>query len=139
MSAPAEFRSRAWSTYVTVPAVTAVSSNSPTQSEMRLRSTAIHKSLPAIKLGGGAVSRGTGSVHDRRLLAPVAAMLAGGGIQPDLFGEMTSDPTIWRVFRQMDERTVDGLRQARAEARCAVWTAADALDTTVLDVDSPSW
>lgn len=87
-------------------------------------------------------------VHDRgRLLAQVAVMLAGGGIcvsdmaalrdQPDLFGEVASDPTIWRVFQEIDERAVEGLRQARAEARRGVWTAAaDVPATTVLDVDS---
>jgi hypothetical protein len=88
------------------------------------------------------------SVHDRgRLLAQVAVMLAGGGIcvsdmaalrdQPDLFGEVASDPTIWRTFQQIDDRTLDGLRQARAEARRAVWAAMDdAPAVTVLDVDS---
>jgi Transposase DDE domain group 1 len=86
-------------------------------------------------------------VHDRgRLLAQVAVMLAGGGVcvsdmaalrdQPGLFGEVASDPTIWRVFQHIDERTLDGLRQARAEARRVVWAAmSDAPATTVLDVD----
>ena len=87
-------------------------------------------------------------VHDRgRLLSQVAVMLAGGGVclsdmaalrdQPELFGEVASDPTIWRVFQNIDERALDGLRQARAEARRAVWaTTPDAPVVTVLDVDS---
>ena len=86
-------------------------------------------------------------VHDRgRLLSQVAVMLAGGGVcvadmaalrdQPALFGEVASDTTIWRAFQGIDEGVLDGLRQARAEARARVWAAADAPETTVLDVDA---
>lgn len=58
---------------------------------------------------------------------------AGGGIcisdmaaldQPDLFGDVASDPTIWRTFQGIDEAVLDALRRARAAARVAVWAAA---------------
>ena len=86
-------------------------------------------------------------VHDRgRLLSQVAVMLAGGGVcvadmaalrdQPSLFGEVASDATIWRAFQAIDEGVLDGLRQARAEARAVVWAAVEAPETTVLDVDA---
>jgi DDE family transposase len=86
-------------------------------------------------------------VHDRgRVLSQVAVMLAGGGIcvsdmaalrdQPALFGEVASGPTIWRTFDGINEAVLDGLRRARAAARVAVWAAADAPETTVLDVDA---
>ena len=57
-------------------------------------------------------------------------MLAGGGIcvsdmaalrdQPVLFGEVASDPTIWRTFQSIDHGVLAGLREARAAARMGV-------------------
>jgi hypothetical protein len=85
--------------------------------------------------------------HDRgRLLAQVAVMLAGGGQcvadmaalrdQADLFGEVASAPTIWRAVGEVDAKVLDGLRRARAQARTRVWTAADAPEQIILDVDA---
>jgi Transposase DDE domain group 1 len=83
-----------------------------------------------------------------RLLAQVAVMLAGGGVcvsdmaalrhQPELFGSVASDPTIWRALHEVDGEVLDELRSARAKARQRVWAAAGEAgpDTTILDVDS---
>ena len=85
--------------------------------------------------------------HDRgRLLAQVAVMLASGGRcvadmaalrdQPALFGEVASDPTIWRCFDAIDQDVLDGLRAARAEARAAVWQQRRRRGPVILDVDA---
>ena len=60
-------------------------------------------------------------------------MLAAGGRcvadmaalrdQPDVFGEVASEPTIWRAFDDIDGSVLDSLRAARAEARATVWAA----------------
>ena len=55
-------------------------------------------------------------VHDRgKVLVHAALMLAGGGescadiehlrLQPDLFGSVPSDSTVFRTFHQLDEKT----------------------------------
>ena len=86
-------------------------------------------------------------VHDRgRLLAQVAVMLAAGGRcvadmaalrdQPALFGQVASDPTIWRTFDAIDADVLDALRAARAEARAAVWARRRRRGPMVLDVDA---
>jgi hypothetical protein len=85
-------------------------------------------------------------VHDRgRLLAQVVVMLAAGGRcvadmaalrdQPALFGAVASDATIWRVFDNVDLGVLDALRDARAEARGAVW-ARRGRGPVMLDVDA---
>ncbi|MDQ3664968.1 MAG: IS1380 family transposase [Actinomycetota bacterium] len=86
-------------------------------------------------------------VHDRgRLLAQVAVMLAAGGRcvadmaalrdQPALFGQVASDPTIWRCFDAIDTDVLDGLRMARAAARERVWHQQRRRGPVVLDVDA---
>jgi Transposase DDE domain group 1 len=86
-------------------------------------------------------------VHDRgRLLVQVALMLAGGGRcmadmdalreQPDVFGEVASVPTIWRVFDAIDDVVLASVRGARASARAKVWTARSAPKQLILDVDA---
>jgi hypothetical protein len=86
-------------------------------------------------------------LHDRgRLLAQVAVMLAAGGRcvadmaalrdQPVLFGQVASDPTIWRTFDAIDPVVLDALRMARAEARAAVWAQRRRRGPVVLDVDA---
>ena len=96
----------------------------------------------------------TGMAHTRRrrsahdpgvVLTQLAVMLADGGDclsdiavlrnEPELFGGVASDPTVWRV---LDSIHVDGLRNialARAAARARVWAAGGAPDAVVIDID----
>jgi hypothetical protein len=86
-------------------------------------------------------------VHDRgRLLAQVAVMLAAGGRcvadmaalrdQPALFGQVASDPTIWRCFDAINCGVLEGLRTARAAARQRVWQLRRRRGRVMLDVDA---
>jgi hypothetical protein len=86
------------------------------------------------------------SAHDRGVvLTQLAVSLAEGGDcladiavlrhQPDLFGVVASDAT---VFRVVDSVHADGLRTiaaARATARAVAWNAGAAPDEIVIDVD----
>ena len=86
------------------------------------------------------------SAHDPGVvLTQLAVMLADGGDcladiavlrqQPELFGRVGSDPTVWRV---LDSIHCDGLRNiaaARAEARARAWAAGAAPDEVVIDID----
>ncbi len=71
-------------------------------------------------------------VHDRgRLLIDVAVMLADGGTcvsdlavlraQPELFGEVASVPTVWRVIHGVDTDTLTEIEGARADDRRVAW------------------
>jgi hypothetical protein len=81
-----------------------------------------------------------------RLFAQVAVMLAAGGRsvadmaalrdQPELFGDVASPATIWRAVHAVDEAVLSTLRAARAAAREAAWSAGDAPEEVVLDVDA---
>ena len=81
-----------------------------------------------------------------RLFAQVAVMLAAGGRsvadmaalrdQPELFGDVASNPTIWRALHQVDDAVLSDLRSARATAREAAWEAGGAPEQVVLDVDA---
>jgi Transposase DDE domain group 1 len=87
------------------------------------------------------------SAHDPGVvLTQLAVMLADGGDcladiavlrqQPDLFGTVASDPTVWRVLESIH---CDGLRNiaaARAAARAEVWAAGGAPDEVVIDIDA---
>jgi hypothetical protein len=89
-------------------------------------------------------------VHDRgKVLVQAMLMLAGGGeacadiehlrAQPDLFGSVPSDSTLYRTFRQVDGDTLAGLWEAMGEVRARVWrrsAATIASSTVVLDIDS---
>jgi hypothetical protein len=89
-------------------------------------------------------------VHDRgKVLTQAMLMLAGGGeacadiehlrAQPDLFGSVASDSTLYRTFRDLDALTLVRLRTAFAEARVKVWRRAGATTGTapvVLDIDA---
>jgi hypothetical protein len=89
-------------------------------------------------------------VHDRgKVLVQAMLMLAGGGeacadiehlrSQPDLFGTVPSDSTLYRTFRQVDMATLAGLWAAIGEVRAAVWRRSSATTgtaTVVLDIDS---
>jgi len=89
-------------------------------------------------------------MHDRgKVLTQTMLMLAGGGeacadiehlrCQPDLFGWVPSDSTVYRTFRAITPDIHAGLWEAAAEARCQVWRRASATtgkDTVVLDIDA---
>jgi len=76
-------------------------------------------------------------------------MLAGGGeacadiehlrTQPELFGSVASDSTLYRSLRAIDASTLSGLWEAMAEVRAQVWRRSSATTgtaTVVLDIDS---
>ena len=86
-------------------------------------------------------------VHDRgRLLVDMAVMLADGGTcvsdlsvlgnQPELFGEVASVPTAWRVIQGIDADTLAEIEGARAAARRAAWEAGTDPGFYVLDLDA---
>lgn len=90
-------------------------------------------------------------LHDRgKVLTQAMLMLAGGGeacsdieklrAQPELFGSVPSDSTLYRTFRNdIDPSTLAGLWEAMGEARAAVWrrsAATTGKGTVVLDIDS---
>lgn len=96
--------------------------------------------------GAMAHTRRRRSAHDPGVvLAHLAVSLADGGDclsdiavlrnQPDLFGSVASDPT---VFRVIDSIHSDGLRNiaaARATARARVWAAGAVPGEIVIDID----
>ena len=89
-------------------------------------------------------------LHDRgKVLVQAMLMLAGGGeacadiehlrSQPDLFGSVPSDSTLYRTFRHVDAATLAGLWEAIGEVRAKVWRRSSATTgtaTVVLDIDS---
>ena len=81
-------------------------------------------------------------VHDRgKVLVHTALMLAGGGescadiehlrLQPDLFGSVPSDSTVFRTFHQLDATTRAGIAEAMAEMRAKVWSRSSVTDRFV--------
>jgi hypothetical protein len=90
-------------------------------------------------------------LHDRgKVLTQAMLMLAGGGeacsdieklrAQPELFGLVPSDSTLYRTFRHdIDPTTLAGLWDAMAEVRARVWrrsAATTGTDMIVLDIDA---
>ena len=89
-------------------------------------------------------------LHDRgKVLVQAMLMLAGGGeacadiehlrAQPDLFGSVASDSTLYRTFRDVDAAALAGLWEALGEVRAAVWRRSSATTgtaTVLLDIDS---
>jgi Transposase DDE domain group 1 len=89
-------------------------------------------------------------VHDRgKVLTQAMLMLAGGGeacadiehlrSQPDLFGVVPSDSTLYRTFRGIGTDTLAGLRTAFAEVRARAWRRMAVTTGTaaiVLDIDA---
>lgn len=84
--------------------------------------------------------------HDRgRVLIDLAVMLADGGEtisdlrtlrdQPELFGEVASTPTAWRVLESVGPDQLDAIARARARARKAVWEAGADPGRYVIDID----
>ena len=89
------------------------------------------------------------SAHDPgRVLVDLAVMAADGGTslsdlrvlrdQPELFGQVASDPTAWRVLDSIDAAVLAAIEEARAEARAAAWAAGarPPVDFIVLDFDA---
>lgn len=88
-------------------------------------------------------------LHDRgKVLTQAMLMLAGGGeacsdiehlrAQPELFGSVPSDSTLYRTFFEIDPATRDGLWEAIAAVRADVWRRASATtgtDPVILDID----
>ena len=80
------------------------------------------------------------------VLVDLAVMLADGGEcvsdlkvlrdQPDLFGEVASQPTAWRLLDAIDESLLAGLAAARAGPRARVWAAGLAPEKLTLDFDA---
>jgi len=78
-------------------------------------------------------------------LTQLAVMLADGGDcladiavlrhQPELFGRVGSDPTVWRVLDSIHSLGLREIAAARAAARARVWAAGAAPDEVVIDID----
>ncbi len=73
------------------------------------------------------------------------ALVDGGGCvsdlkvlrdQADLFGQVASQPTAWRVLGSIDGALLAGLQAARAASRARVWAAGLAPSTLTLDLDA---
>ena len=85
--------------------------------------------------------------HDPgRVLVDLAVTLADGGEciadlatlrqQPDLFGEVASTPTAWRVLDSIVEPLLERLQLARARARARVWSWGMGPKQVTLDFDA---
>jgi hypothetical protein len=83
------------------------------------------------------------------VLVHTALMLAGGGescadiehlrLQPDLFGSVPSDSTVFRTFHQLDATTRAGIAEAMAEMRAKVWSRSSVTtgsSPVILDIDA---
>ena len=85
-------------------------------------------------------------IHPGRVLCDLAVMAADGGRcvsdlallagQPSLFGDVASVSTARRVLLSVGERELDGIREARADARERAWNAGAAPDRVVLEFDA---
>lgn len=79
------------------------------------------------------------------VLAHLATMLADGGDcladiaglrnQPELFGAVGSDPTVWRVLDSVHSVGLGNIAAARADARAIAWQAGAEPDEIVIDID----
>lgn len=56
--------------------------------------------------------------------------------QPDLFGDVASQPTAWRLLDAIDETLLAELQSARAASRARVWAAGLAPERLTLDFDA---
>lgn len=86
------------------------------------------------------------SAHDPGVvLTQLAVSLADGGdcladiavlrSQPDLFGQVASDPTVFRVLDSVHAEGLRNIATARAKARAVVWAAGAAPAEIVIDID----
>jgi len=94
-----------------------------------------------------AAHRSRRSAHDPgHILRDLLVMLADGGDcvsdlsalrdQPDLFGEVASTATTWRLLAGMDEGDLARIREARRVARATAWHGRAMPNPIVLDLDS---
>jgi hypothetical protein len=85
--------------------------------------------------------------HDRgHVLVDLAVMIADGGDaisdlavlrnQPDLFGQVASNPTAWRALEAVDTAALERIAAGRAEARRRVWAAGADPGFYVIDFDA---
>jgi len=85
--------------------------------------------------------------HDLgRAVVHMAVAVADGGdclsdlstvrSQPEVFGVVASDPTMWRIVESMHVGSFRAIDQARAGARAAVWNACGAPEFLTLDFDA---
>jgi hypothetical protein len=85
--------------------------------------------------------------HDPgRVLTQLAVMLADGGDclsdlatlrdEPQLFGEVASDPTAWRVISSLHSESFRQIARARARARERAWAMGMAPKSVTLDIDA---
>jgi Transposase DDE domain group 1 len=86
------------------------------------------------------------SAHDPGVvLTQLAVSLTDGGDcladiavlrnQADLFGDVASDPTVWRVLDSIHSEGLRNIAKARAAARACAWTAGAAPKEIVIDLD----
>jgi hypothetical protein len=86
------------------------------------------------------------SAHDPGVvLTQLAVMLADGGDcladiavlreQPELFGRVGSDPTVWRVLDSVHSLGLRHIAAARAQARARAWAAGAAPAEIIVDID----
>ena len=84
--------------------------------------------------------------HDRgQVLVDVAVAVADGAKsitdlkvlrdQPALFGDVASQPTVWRTLEAIDDAVLERIAHARAEARMAAWAAGMDPGYYVIDID----
>ena len=111
---------------------------------------------PKWQSGAGSRQRSPGALapmaqrvrrHDpARVLVDLAMTLAAGGEcisdlavirqQPELFGQVASTPTAWRVLDSIDERMLARLTAAVAKARATVWEWGLRPQRVTLDFDA---
>lgn len=101
-----------------------------------------------VGLSGALAPRGERApTHDRGvLLTHLCLALAGGGeacsdiehlrAQPELFGPVASDSTLWRALSGVGDEELDGLWQAAGAVRERVWPQTPATGPLVVDIDS---
>jgi hypothetical protein len=96
---------------------------------------------------GMAPTRRRRSAHDPgRVVRDLIVSIADGGDcladlgvlreQPDLFGEVASSPTAWRVIAAITSERLEVLRDARRQARERAWASGAAPERITLDFDA---
>ena len=96
---------------------------------------------------GMAPTRRRRSAHDPgRVVRDLVVSVADGGTcladlsvlrgQPDLFGEVASSPTAWRVIESITPERLGILREARRRARERAWANGAAPERITLDFDA---
>jgi hypothetical protein len=92
-----------------------------------------------------APKRQRSSIHDYgQVLRDLVVMLADGAMsdlgalrdQPQVFGQVASIPTAWRVITGMTKKDLKRIRDARRRARAQAWRRGAAPKEIVLDLDA---